>query len=185
MSQPSERFLALQNRVSGTNINPESLLATDYLNHLNEPLMLLEMLPDMPELVSELEMWRPKTYVEHFEASSFTDKDLAIEAYKWVPEEFLLAFEHTVKLANLCVSETIAAIRDPIEQKQEAEIQAVVSNGLTALNHLVSRANAIIHGQEYVLEQSQIDEIMGDISNSERPSEKGTSSYRPKGSMAN
>lgn len=185
MSHPSEQFLAFQKRVSGTNINSESLLATDYLNHLNEPLMLLEMLPDMPDLLSELEIWRPKTYVEHFEASSFTDKNLAIEAYKWVPEEFLLAFEHTVKLANLCVSETIAAVRAPIGNENEAEIRAVVTNGLTALNHLVGRANAIIHGQEYVLEQSQIDEIMGDAGFSEASLEKGTSSYRPKGSLAN
>lgn len=185
MPQPSKEFIALQKRVTGTNINAESLLATDYLNHLNEPLMLLEMVPDMPELVAELEMWRPKTYVEHFEASSFADKDLAIEAYKWVPEEFLQAFEHTVKLANLCVSETILAIREPIEKEQEAEIRVVVSNGLTALNHLVSRANAIIHGQEYVLDQSQIDEIMGDAGFSADSVEKGKSSYRPKGSLAN
>lgn len=185
MSQLSEQFVAFQKRVSGTNINTETLLATDYLNHLNEPLMLLEMLPDMPELVSELEMWRPKTYVEHFQASSFTDKDLAIEAYKWVPEEFLLAFEHTVKLANLCVSETIAAVREPIEKEQEAEIRAAVSNGLTALNHLVNRANAIIHGQEYVLEQSQIDEIMGDAGFSDGSAGNSTSAYRPKGSLAN
>jgi hypothetical protein len=185
MSQPSEQFLAFQKRVSGTNINSETLLATDYLNHLNEPLMLLEMLPDMPDLVSELEIWRPKTYVEHFQASSFTDKNLAIEAYSWVPEEYLLAFEHTVKLANLCVSETIAAVRGPIENEQEAEIRAVVTNGLTALNHLVNRANAIIHGQEYVLEQSQIDEIMGDFGNSDDPSESSAHNYPPKGSLAN
>ena len=162
MPQPSEQFLAIQQQVSGTNINSETLLATDYLNHLNEPLMLLEMLPDMPDLASELETWQPKSYVEHFEASNFTDKDLAIEAYSWVPEEYRLAFEHTVKLANLCVLETVAAIRTPIEHSQEAEVRAIVSNALTALTHLVNRANAIIHGREYVLEQAQIDEIMGD-----------------------
>lgn len=185
MSQPSEQFLAFRKRVSGTNINSETLLATDYLNHLNEPLMLLEMLPDMPDLLSELETWQPKTYVEHFQASSFTDKDLAIEAYEWVPREYLLAFEHTVKLANLCVSETIAAVREPIAREEEIELRAAVSNGLTALNHLVARANAIIHGQEYVLEQSQIDEIMGDAGFSTDTAATGTSSLRPSGGLAN
>ena len=183
MSQPSEQFLDFQKRVSGTNIHPETLLATDYLNHLNEPLMLLEMLADMPDLVSELEIWQPRTYVEHFEASSFTDKELAIEAYKHVPEEFLLAFEHTVKLANLCVAETIEAVREPIEKGQDDALRTAVSNGLTALHHLVNRANAIIHGQEYVLEQSEIDEIMGDIKGG--AVERIANGYAPKGSLAN
>lgn len=183
MSQPSEQFLAFQKQVSGTNINSETLLATDYLNHLNEPLMLLEMLADMPDLISELEMWQPRTYVEHFRASTFADKDLAIEAYKHVPDEFLLAFEHTVKLANLCVAETIAAVQEPIEQGQDEALRVAVNNGLTALHHLVNRANAIIHGQEYVLEQSEIDEIMGDIKDG--AVERIAKGYAPKGRMAN
>src|SRR3546814_1723486 len=35
--------------VRGKNINQNTLLATDYLNHFNEIIMLLEMLPSMPE----------------------------------------------------------------------------------------------------------------------------------------
>jgi hypothetical protein len=33
----------------GANINPTTWLATDYLNHFNEAIMLLEMLPCAPE----------------------------------------------------------------------------------------------------------------------------------------
>ncbi len=35
------------------NINPRTGLATDYLNHFNEAIMLLEMVPDMPECAED------------------------------------------------------------------------------------------------------------------------------------
>ena len=35
------------------NINPRTGLATDYLNHFNEAIMLLEMIPDMPECAED------------------------------------------------------------------------------------------------------------------------------------
>ncbi len=34
--QEAESFLAMQERVKGTNINEQTLLATDYLNRFNE-----------------------------------------------------------------------------------------------------------------------------------------------------
>src|SRR5205809_7053302 len=64
------------------NINPRTGLATDYLNHFNEAIMLLEMVPDMPECAEDFLTWTPLTYAEHFWASNFKARDLAIEAYE-------------------------------------------------------------------------------------------------------
>src|SRR5438067_13612117 len=64
------------------NLNPRSGLATDYLNHFNEAIMLLEMVPDMPECAEDFLTWTPLTYAEHFWASNFKARDLAIEAYE-------------------------------------------------------------------------------------------------------
>jgi hypothetical protein len=36
-------------RLEGTNINQSTLLATDYLNRFNEVVMMIEMIPDMPD----------------------------------------------------------------------------------------------------------------------------------------
>src|SRR6202041_4175970 len=63
------------------NINPRTGLATDYLNHFNEAIMLLEMIPDMPECADDFLGWQPLSYREHFTASNFGARDLAIEAY--------------------------------------------------------------------------------------------------------
>ena len=74
--------------VKGKNINQETLLATDYLNHFNEIVMLLDMVPMMPECLDDAKAWAPKTYQAHFRDSVFTDKDLAILAYENAPLRF-------------------------------------------------------------------------------------------------
>src|SRR3954467_14695886 len=64
------------------NINPTTGLATDYLNHFNEAIMLLEMIPDMPDCFQDFLDWKPLSYREHFTASNFKARDLAITAYE-------------------------------------------------------------------------------------------------------
>src|SRR3981189_361411 len=78
-SGPDQEARAAQLRAA--NINPRTGLATDYLNHFNEAIMLLEMVPDMPECAEDFLTWYPLSYREHFMASNFKARDLAIEAY--------------------------------------------------------------------------------------------------------
>src|SRR3982074_3817690 len=68
-------------KLRAANINPRTGLATDYLNHFNEAIMLLEMIPDRPESAAEFLSWQPLSYSEHFTASHFKGRDLGIEAY--------------------------------------------------------------------------------------------------------
>src|SRR6202790_5083400 len=67
--------------LQAANINPRTALATDYLNHFNEAIMLLEMIPDMPECADDFLDWHPLSYADHFTASNFKARDLAISAY--------------------------------------------------------------------------------------------------------
>src|ERR1700754_1882371 len=68
--------------LNAANINPRTGLATDYLNHFNEPIMLLEMIPDMPECAEDFLAWCPLSYCEHFMASTSMARDRAISAYE-------------------------------------------------------------------------------------------------------
>src|SRR5207302_8146090 len=77
------------------NINPRTGLATDYLNHFNEAIMLLEMIPDMPECAEDFLTWSPLSYVEHFWASNFKARDLAIEAYESADAKIRTEFDNT------------------------------------------------------------------------------------------
>jgi hypothetical protein len=80
LTGPDAEARAAQLRAA--NINPRTGLATDYLNHFNEAIMLLEMVPDMPECAEDFLTWRPLSYAEHFWASNFKARDLAIAAYE-------------------------------------------------------------------------------------------------------
>src|SRR5881394_3047874 len=76
------------------NIDPRTGLATDYLNHFNEAIMLLEMIPDMPECAEDFLLWCPLSYAEHFTASNFRARDLAIEAYEKANPSVRAQFDH-------------------------------------------------------------------------------------------
>ncbi len=72
--------------LANTNINPSTGLATDYLNHFNEAIMLLKMLSSCPECFEDFLGWQPTSYREHFSGSSFKHRDLAIAAYDTADE---------------------------------------------------------------------------------------------------
>jgi len=40
------------------NINPNTGLATDHLNHFNEAIMLLEMVVELPDCIADLNAWQ-------------------------------------------------------------------------------------------------------------------------------
>ena len=64
-----------------TSINAATGLSTDYLNHFNEAIMLLDMLRDAPDCRDDFLTWRAKSYREHFAASRVRSRDTAIAAY--------------------------------------------------------------------------------------------------------
>ncbi len=82
--------------LAAANINPCSFLATDYLNHFNEVVMLMEMVPDMPDMVEEVLAWEPCDYARHFDQSVFAAKSLAIEAYHEAPRQTRFAFDAVI-----------------------------------------------------------------------------------------
>ncbi|MGE0613890.1 MAG: hypothetical protein AB7O70_16240 [Hyphomicrobiales bacterium] len=87
----------LRAHTAGTNVNPKTLLATDYLNHFNEMIMLLDMLPEAPaEIAADIGNWRHKSYEEHFHETGFRDKSLAIAGYLHAPEEVREAFDAAI-----------------------------------------------------------------------------------------
>jgi len=79
--------------LKAANINPTTGLATDYLNHFNEAIMLLEMIPAMPECAGDFLSWQPLTYAEHFVASNFKGRDLAISAYNEAAGNIRIPFD--------------------------------------------------------------------------------------------
>ncbi len=86
-----------RSHVPGTNINESTLLASDYLNHFHELVMLLEAISSEPEgLRRRSYSLAPLTYEEHFAGSGFRDKNLAIAAYRRAPHKIRARFDEAV-----------------------------------------------------------------------------------------
>src|SRR5258707_2013443 len=99
-------------RLRAANINTRTGLATDYLNHFNEAIMLLEMIPDMPECAEDFLTWRPLSYCEHFMASNFKARDLAIEAYEEADAKTRAEFDRIADTMTSILTPVRSAIRD-------------------------------------------------------------------------
>lgn len=146
--------------VRGKNIHEKSLLATDYLNHFNEVIMLLDMVPGMPECLEDVKAWAPKSYEEHFRESTFADKDLAILAYQNAPSKFRLPFDRTVDKMNAVVADGIEDIQRALATKEQGRVDEAVAAVAGKLHRLIDMASAIIHGDERTVDQTGVDAIL-------------------------
>lgn len=129
--------------LAAANINPATGLATDYLNHFNEAIMLLEMIPAMPECADDFLSWQPLSYSEHFIASNFKGRDLAIAAYASAPVAIRTKFDKVCET----MTSILLAIRDAVQQStRDATKMRLAEQALAWLKPLVAQAGAIING---------------------------------------
>ncbi|RMD88511.1 MAG: hypothetical protein D6807_05595 [Alphaproteobacteria bacterium] len=153
---------ALQCRLAGTNINPSTFLATDYLNHFNEVIMLLEMLPEMPEMIGEVLLWQPKSYPDHFRDSGFKDGALAIEAYERAPARYRRAFDHHVAALDALILESVAALQSCASDG--TRMRRIVDCDLAQARRILETLSGIIHGATTSLAQDDVDRAFADAS---------------------
>ncbi|MDH3581712.1 MAG: hypothetical protein OEM91_13940 [Hyphomicrobiales bacterium] len=132
----------------GTNINQETLLTTNYLNHFNEVIMLLEMLPTAPaELAAELANWQHKTYEEHFLHSGFREKDLAIAAYKHAPTDIRNAFDSITNDLSGELSGVLHEVQGIVAGNDLAALSELCMGAIPALQSKLETAIAIVNGE--------------------------------------
>ena len=93
------------------NVHPESGLATDYLNHFNEVVMLLEMLGDMPDMAEEVLAWSPCVYAEHFRRTHYAGAETVITAYAAAPRALRVHFETIVAALDEILVDAQAKVR--------------------------------------------------------------------------
>ena len=151
---PDEEARALRLRVA--NINPRTGLATDYLNHFNEAIMLLEMIPDIPECAADFLEWHPLSYAEHFTASNFKARDLAIEAYQSADVKIRTEFDNITSTMTSILTAVGSAMREVRQDKTRATLAEQATGWVKPL---VALAGGIINGGsesdvEYIMTHS-------------------------------
>lgn len=147
-------------KVAGSLINPETLLATDYLNHFNEVVMLVDMIPDMPDMMGDCRAWKLKSYAEHFAGSGLHYGALAAEAYDHAPAATRAAFEQTVAQLAQTIKITLVRLDSAISLNDAEQLRAVAKAGTTAMHALIERAGGIINGGNETMDQAEIDRIL-------------------------
>lgn len=137
-----------RSHVPGTNINESTLLASDYLNHFHEAVMLLEAVAADPEEFSDdLAAWRPITYEEHFHSSGFRDKNLAIAAYRRAPQDVRRTFDEAVAQLKTEAEALVDKTRVALRTGAPESLRELCSHGSMRLRDLIQRANAIATGE--------------------------------------
>ena len=130
--------------LSAANSNPRTGLATDYLNHFNEAIMLLEMIPDMPDCADDFLSWQPLSYQEHFTASNFKARDLAIAAYDLADPSIRAEFDNLTTAMTSILTAVAEAMREARQDKTRA---ALATQATGWVKPLVTLAGGIINGQ--------------------------------------
>jgi hypothetical protein len=130
-------------RLAHANINPATGLATDYLNHFNEAIMLLEMLSSCPDCLNDFLGWRPVSYREHFLASRFKGRDMAIAAYDAADPNVRSCLDTLAGTMTAVLEATRAAMRADMPPEAAA---ALADRAAAWLKPLVARAGAVING---------------------------------------
>jgi hypothetical protein len=141
------------------NINRLTGLSTDYLNHFNEAIMLLEMLKMAPECRDDFLAWQPMSYSQHFAASSFKHRELAILAYETANP----AIRRELDTLADTMTEVLMAIREALLSDPPSDASDMLADRAVAwLKPLVARAGAVINGADIAGDppQAMVDALM-------------------------
>jgi len=146
--------------LAAANIHPETGLATDYLNHFNEVVMLMEMLPDMPDCAEDVLDWEPASYVRHFEMSAFKDRDLAIAAWNSGPRALRAHFETLVNFVDEEVQDAQEKLRADPSPDTLSKIAVMATEDIKPMIGALSGA---IHGQVEGETEAEEESVQADI----------------------
>jgi hypothetical protein len=126
--EPSEtRQKAVEELQSKTLVNPVSGLANDYLNLFNELVMMLEQIPQMPELLEDLCAWRPISYQEYFRKSPLPGRHSALAAYEALSPSFRRRFETFVAELDVIALASVASVRRQFRNGAPQDMERVAA----------------------------------------------------------
>lgn len=160
---------AFRSELASANINPDSFLATDYLNHFNEIVMLLEMAMDMPDLMEEAVGWKPASYVEHFQNSGFVARELVVKAWDMTSPGVRAQFENVVSQLDSLILSVLDMLKDAgtSDGAFDKETRVIADSAqITMQDHLAMLNTIIHHGSESAASEpvetgASLDEVAG------------------------
>lgn len=136
----------------GTNVDRATLLDSDYLNHFNEIVVLLENIPsNLGELTAKLEAWKPIGYVDYFSGRDIRERDIAIVAYRNAPESVRTMFDAAIAALQLHMVATVKEIRTLAKRKRTKALEGACAESAARLKAMIAQAASIATGHNEVL----------------------------------
>ncbi len=128
---------------AGVNINPATGLATDYLNHFNEAIMLLEAAANCLDCLADFHAWRRLSYCEHFRISRLKDRNLIVAAYASADPAARACLDRLAATMTTVIEQTRACMTDDLAPRAAVEL---AERAAAWLKVLVTRAGNAING---------------------------------------
>ena len=98
-------------------------------------------------------VWHPLSYAEHFTASNFKARDLAISAYDTADPKIRTAFDNVTS----AMTSILSAVSDAMQKVQQDKSRAMLAEQATGwVKPLVMQAGGIINGDR----EADVDYIM-------------------------
>ncbi len=127
-------------------INPSTGLASDYLNHFYEPLLLLEHVGDDPDLLDDLAAWSPNSYTGHFGRSGRPDRLTVLTAYMETQPLVRRRLDHVAEEAGQTVAKALQGLLHMARHGDN--ISQLASSLAETLRRYIRTLDSIIHGHE-------------------------------------
>lgn len=131
-------------RTGLTGVHPATGLASDYLNHFYEPLMMLEHLSADADFADELANWSPNSYIGHFGSSGRPDRLEVLASYMNAPAVVRHRLDEEAGKAGEAISSGIANLIRMIREGGDTDAAAIALAG--NLRRHIQRIDAIISG---------------------------------------
>lgn len=151
-SAPASPSVAITSATSG--------LANDYLNIFNEVVMLIDVLPSMPEAMDDLMAWKATSYEDYFNNSKLDGHESAIKAYQTMDPKLRKEFEDLVTQLDSSATAAVAALRIHHRRKGDSDpdgLKALCERNSSVLHELLRMArNLVDHGTTHFNEDSQM-----------------------------
>jgi hypothetical protein len=124
-------------------INPATGLAIDYLDHLDETVMLLELLATNPHIADEFHAPLPRSYRQFVASLRGAQRKRAMAAYDAADRAVCARLDMLAE----CISDVLAATREAMPRGRPPHATGMLASRAAAwLRPLVAEASALING---------------------------------------
>jgi hypothetical protein len=127
---------------SGVTINPATGFVTDYLDHLDETVMLLELLATIPHVTGEFRALHLKSYREYVASLRGAQRKRAIAAYEAADRAACARLDMLVE----CMADVLAATREAMPHSAMHATGMMANRAAAWLRPLVAEASTLISG---------------------------------------